>query len=62
MKKVLGILSIALVLGIYGCGGGSSTAPTVDSTAAVVDTTAAPVSGTVAAPASEEVKAVEEVK
>ena len=37
MKKVLGILSIASVLAIYGCGGGSSTAPAVDSTAAVVD-------------------------
>jgi ABC-type glycerol-3-phosphate transport system substrate-binding protein len=62
MKKVLGILSIASVLAIYGCGGGSSTAPAVDSTAAVVDTTAAPVADPVATTASEEVKAVEEVK
>ena len=61
MKKVLGILSIASVLAIYGCGGGSSTAP-ADSTAAAVDTTAAPVADTLATPASEEVKAVEEVK
>ena len=58
MKKVLVILSIASVLVIYGCGGGSSTAPAADSTAAVIDTTAAPV----ADPSSEEVKAVEEVK
>lgn len=49
MRKVLGILSIVAVLGVYGCGNGAATteqktdstvAPAADTTA--VDTTAAP--------------------
>ena len=68
MKKFFAILAI---VALASCGGSETApaadttaveAPAVDTAAAVVDTTAAPVADTVATPASEEVKAVEEVK